>query len=238
MDDEVNSTTRLSKVHILPGNNNLYNYLEERKTNSHFYLDIHPWGTTKLNSTGRDKYNATHYVAVTVGSIYDDSNVFGRADAEGYWIAKNSNSLNPYQIKIVTSDTEIGPYDGGTVYPFDYVLDGVIDLKVGNNTTDGYKVLGVHVNESTTIRVWHTQITNATKRETNPIPNYTIPDEQITSSNISFTDGNGSAITMPSTVDIQISAYQQDTESHLYYVDVTLRNTANMANYEDLPTTM
>ena len=43
---------------------------------------------------------------------------------------------------------------------------------------------------------------------------------------------------MPSTVDVQVSAYQQDSETHLYYVDVTLRNTANMENYEDLPSTM
>ena len=91
-----------------------------------------------------------------MGSIYD-SGSFGRTDANGYWISKNSNTANPYQIKIVTCDTEIQPDDpSGTVYTFNYTLDGVIDLKVGNNASDGYKVLGVHINESTTIRVWHT----------------------------------------------------------------------------------
>jgi hypothetical protein len=43
---------------------------------------------------------------------------------------------------------------------------------------------------------------------------------------------------MPSTVAVEIGAYQQDSETHLYYVDVTLRNTANMPDYENMPTTM
>lgn len=217
----------------------MYSYRQTGK-NSRFFLDRLPWYTCALNSSGRATHNATHFIAVDIGSLYDGT--FGRADAEGYYIAKNSNASWPYQIKIVTTsdDTAILPDDAsGIVYTFDYILDDVIDLKTGTNSSDGYKVLGIHLGNTMTIRVWHTQITNATQRSTGTIPNYTQPDQLITAENISFENASTMhAITLPSCVSVSVSAYQQDSESHLFYTDVTLTNTADIPDYEDLPTSI
>lgn len=234
---DINTPTYKSKAHIVPGNNNLYSYRQTGK-NSRFFLDRRPWYTCALDESRRALYNATHYIAVDIGSLYDGT--FGRADAEGYYIAKNSNASKPYQIKIVTTsnDTAILPDDAsGIVYTFDYILDDVVELKT--DPTEGYKVLGVHLGNTMTIRVWHTQITNATQKSTGTIPDYTQPDQLITAENISFEDASSQqTMTLPSCVSVSVSAYQQDSESHLFYTDVTLTNTADIPDYEDLPTSI